>query len=270
MNETSLFSIKEFSEFTGVSQSTLRYYDEINLLPPAARGENYYRYYAPFQIILLNFINVLIDLGIPLTTIKEMSKDRTPKSIIDLLSRQETKLDASVHELWTAYTIIHTFRNNIQEGLLADVNEISVQELDEAKLVLGPDTDFEDKDTFYEEFIKFCNSANDYRINLRYPIGGYHQDINTFLAAPNKPDKFYSQDPIGNTLRKRGAYLVAYRRGYYGVFGDMPQRIETFAKEHGLVFNGPVYVGYLLDEISIVDPSQYVSKFMAGVTHIEV
>ncbi|MCL1809305.1 MAG: MerR family DNA-binding transcriptional regulator [Clostridiales bacterium] len=269
MNETSLFSIKEFSEFTGVSQSTLRYYDEISLLPPAARGDNYYRYYEPFQIILLNFINVLIDLGIPLTTIKEMSNDRTPKSIIELLSRQETKLDSSIHELWTAYTIIHTFRNNIQEGLLADVDEISVQYLDEARLVLGPETDFQGKDSFYEEFIRFCNAANEHRINMRYPIGGYHRDIKAFFAAPNKPDKFYSQDPVGNTVRKRGSYLVAYKRGYYGVFGDMPQRVDSYAKEHGLVFNGPVYIGYLLDEISMVDPSQYVSKFMASVSHKE-
>ena len=265
MNESSLFSIKEFSEFTGVSQSTLRYYDEINLLPPAARGDNYYRYYAPYQIILLNFINVLIDLGIPLTTIKDMSETRTPKSIINLLSRQETKLDSSIHELWTAYTIIHTFRNNIQEGLLADVDEISVQELDEARLVLGPDTDFIGKDTFYEEFIKFCNQAGDYRINLRYPIGGYHRDIEAFHSAPNQPDKFYSQDPIGNTVRQKGSYLVAYKRGYYGVFGDMPGKVAAYAEENGLEFCGPVYIGYLLDEISMIDPSQYVSKFMAGV-----
>jgi len=266
MNDSTMLSIKEFAKFAGVNQSTLRYYDEIDLLPPAGRGENNYRYYIPFQIITLNFINVLIGLGVPLATIKKMSKERTPKSMIELLHRQEIKLDYRLYELRTAYSIIHTFNQNIQNGLLPRDSDIAVEELDETRLVLGPDNNFENHDTFYENFMYFCNAANDYRINLRYPVGGYHGDMNAFLRAPGQPDKFFSLDPIGNAIQKRGPYLVCYHNGYYGDFGDIPNKMVAFAKDNKLAFHGPVYIVYLLDEISIIHPDQYLARIAVGVT----
>jgi len=64
-------TIKEFSELSGIDASTLRYWDEIGLFSPAHRNtENNYRYYAPTQIIAINFITVLSRLNIPLKTIR--------------------------------------------------------------------------------------------------------------------------------------------------------------------------------------------------------
>jgi len=267
MNESTLLSIKEFSEFTGMNQSTLRYYDEIGLLPAALRGENNYRYYVPFQIIKLNYINVLIELGIPLSVIKDMNENRTPESIIELLRRQENKLDYKLNELHTAYSIIHTYIANIQNGLMAENGAIRIEELDTANYVLGGVNDFTKNDeTFYEKFIRFCKSANKRRINLRYPVGGYHDDINSFFKAPNRPDRFFSEDPLGNSVRPEGKYLVAYSRGYYGEFGDTPERMSEYAKEHDLTFKGPVYVVFILDEISITEPEQYLSRFTVGIS----
>ena len=268
MEESTLFSIKEFADFTGVSQSTLRYYDEIGVLPAASRGENNYRYYVPYQIIMLNYINVLVDLGVPLSVIKDMNENRTPETVSELLRRQEVKLDYKLYQLRTAYSIIHTYRDNIQNGLMAQDGAVRIEELDEEHYVLGRvnDTKFKTDKTFYEEFIRFCKSANKYRINLRYPIGAYHEDINAFLSAPNRPDRWVSVDPIGNYTRPAGKYLVGYKRGYYGEFGDIPQRMADYAQEHGLVFNGPVYTLYLLDEISIVEPDQYLSRLTVAVS----
>jgi len=266
MDASTLLSIKDFSRFSGVQQSTLRYYDEIGLLIPAARGENNYRYYLPFQIIILNFINVLIDLGVPLAAIKYMCQNRTPESMIELLGQQENKLDHRLHELRTAYSIIHTFRDNIQRGLFAHDGTIKIEEVDDIYYVLGPANDFKDQGSFYETFINFCNSADEYRINLRYPIGGMHYDFNTFLQAPSQPNKFFSLDPLGNRVWPAGQYLVGYRRGYYGEFGDLPQKMIAYAEEHGLTFKGNLFVIYLLDEISIVEPDQYLSRIAVGVS----
>jgi len=268
MQESTLLSIKEFSEFTGVNQSTLRYYDEIGILPAASRGENNYRYYVPYQIIKLNYINVLVDLGVPLSVIKDMNEERTPESIVELLSRQETKLDYRLNELRTAYSIIHTYRKNIQTGVSAHDGVIRIEKLEETHFVLGGvnDTKFKSDETFYEEFIKFCRSADKRRINLRYPVGGFHDDINSFLSVPSRPDRFFSLDPMGNSARPEGNYLVGYKRGYYGEFGDFPQKMMDYAQENNLVFKGPVYTVYLLDEISIVNPEQYLCRLSVGIT----
>ena len=114
--------------------------------------------------------------------------------------------------------------------------------------------------------MNFCNSADDYRINLRYPIGGYHYDIDSFLNAPGQPDKFFSLDPLGNCTRRAGKYLVGYTKGYYGEFGDLPQKMASYAQEHNLVCSGPVYTVYLLDEVSVTKPDEYLARLSVSVS----
>ena len=266
MDDSTLLSISEFSNFTGVSQSTLRYYDDIGLLLPEQRGENNYRYYTPPQIIALNFISVLIDLGIPLSTIKDLVHDRTPVSVKELLRRQEEKLDRQLYDLRTAYSIIHTFSKNIETGLSARMDEICVRELGEERYVTGCDNNWDGQYTWYRVFINFCLSAEENRINLRYPVGSMHADMAAFLKSPGQPDRFFSQDPLGNRTREAGRYLVGYHRGYYGVFGDLSERMAAYAREHRLVFSGPVFTSYPLDEISTAKPDEYVSQIVVKVS----
>jgi DNA-binding transcriptional MerR regulator/effector-binding domain-containing protein len=273
MEESTLLTIKEFAKFTGASQSTLRYYDEIGLLPPAKRGDdNNYRYYTPPQIITLKFINVLIELGIPLSAIKELTAERTPEKVIDLLNKQEVSLNRRLDELRKAFSIIHTLRGNIQNGLFAGrlMNkgiEIKVEKLDDTYYVMGPRTGekFKSDATFYEEFVRFCDKAAENRINLRYPIGGYYDSFDSFLNAAGRPDRFISCDPLGNSVNPAGYYLVGYERGPYGTFGGIAKKMLEFAEERGLVFKGPLCVVYVLDEISIRDSGDYLSRITVRV-----
>ena len=264
VGHTTLLSIKEFSDFTGISESTLRYYDKIGLLSPSHRGENRYRYYLPIQATLVNFIRVLINLGVPLAIIKEMNAHRTPQNMLALLAQQETKLDKRLRDLQTAYSIIHTYRDNIQTGIFANEHDIRVQALDEARLILGDPTDFS-SGSFYKPFMAFCNSIQKHNININYPVGGYHENMTVFVNAPGQPTRFFSLDPYGQHRRKAGLHLVAYRRGYYGEFGDTAQKMLSYAQENALVFHGPVFVIYLLDEVCTIDHNQYLAQVVVGV-----
>jgi len=201
LKDTTLLSIREFSRMAGVQQSALRYYDKIDLFSPVERGENKYRFYTPFQLITLKFINVLADLGIPLNKIKDLNTKRTPERILDLLIRQEIKLDRQMHQLRTAYSIIHMYRDNIQAGLLADEDDIRVEEVDESDeyyIIFGPENDFSDSDTFYKPFVRFCESAGKNRINLNYPIGGYHRDMETYPVIVIEPLRIALHGMVGN------------------------------------------------------------------------
>ena len=259
-------TVKEFSEFTGVNQSTLRYYDKIGLLLPAKRGENDYRYYAPLQRTTLNFIRVLISPSVPIAEIRDMVNEREPENVIELLRRQEAILDKKLHELRTAYSIMHVYHKNIRNGLMGDAGDVRVEELGGMQYILGPANDFGDHDDYYEPYKHFCNSADELKINLNYPVGGYHENMGAFLTEPNRPDRFFSIDPTGTCTRMAGQYLVGYSRGYYGHFGDLPQKMNAFAEEHALFLKGPVYVVYLLNEICIKDPEQLLSRISVCVT----
>ena len=71
---------------------------------------------------------------------------------------------------------------------------------------------------------------------------------------------FFSINPQGDNERVAENYLVSYAQGYYGQKGDAPQRIAAYANEKGLQLKGPVYVLYLIDEISEIDPSKYIAQ----------
>lgn len=62
-------SIQEVARLSGVTARTLRYYDEIGLLRPAYVGSNGYRYYEQEQLLRLQHILVLRELGLDLATI---------------------------------------------------------------------------------------------------------------------------------------------------------------------------------------------------------
>lgn len=63
------WSIQQAARVSGVTARTLRYYDEIGLLRPARVGSNGYRYYEREQLLRLQQILLLRELGLDLTTI---------------------------------------------------------------------------------------------------------------------------------------------------------------------------------------------------------
>jgi len=258
----SLLSIKEFSEMSGLEQSTLRYWDDIGLFKPARRNmDNGYRYYSAEQIILVNFIKVLSSLNVPLKVIAQVSENRSPEAILKLMEQQETMLDRQLNRLHASYSTIHTLRDVIKQGIdVPDVGRISVQPLVSMSIALGPYNEAWEGLNFYQGFIRYCQYAKENRVNLNNPIGGYYDSLEHFLSAPSVPSRFFSVDPRGNDERAAGNYLVGYARGYYGQLGDAAQRLDEFAAEEDLDVSGPVYVLYLLDEISMKDTSDYLAQ----------
>jgi MerR family transcriptional regulator, thiopeptide resistance regulator len=76
------WSIAEVARMSGATSRTLRHYDEIGLLPPAWVGGNGYRYYEENDLLRLQQILVLRELGLGLT------------EIADILDRQTDEVEA--------------------------------------------------------------------------------------------------------------------------------------------------------------------------------
>jgi len=286
-----LLTIKEFSHFSGIEQTTLRYWDEIGLFSPSRRDpENNYRYYIPEQIITVKFISVLSTLNFPLKTISGIAENRTPESIVRIIEEKEKELDMEMKRLRECYSIIHTrldlirygirlggsFKavdgvrldnwNDEDEGIIVDETKICVLKRDEKSYILGDLNEYQEGDEWYDSFMRFCHMAPELRVNLHYPIGGYHENLNHYLEKPGKPSRFFSLDPTGNRKRAAGDYLVGFKRGYYGEMGDLPERLHAYARENSLKVHGPVYVLYLYDEVCMTDPSKYLAQITVAVS----
>jgi DNA-binding transcriptional MerR regulator len=262
-----IISIQEFSKLSGIEASTLRYWDELGLFSPLERNpETNYRYYSTAQLLALNFVTVLSDLAIPLKTIAKLRKDRDPEKLLELLERQEIKMDMEMRNLRQRYSIIHARRELIKMGAKADVTQVTIMHLDEKAMILWPRNEYKEGDTFIEPLSDYVSIAGNYHINLSFPVGGYFDDMDSFIRAPDCPDHFISIDPIGIYTRKAGDYLVGYARGYYGEVGDLPKRMLDHAKKKPFSTFGPVYTLYLLEEFCTNDTSQYLCQCSVAVT----
>jgi len=84
------WSIADVARMSGVTARTLRHYDDIELLEPASVGANGYRYYEQAQLLRLQQILVLRDLGLGLAEIARVI-DSEPDTIA-ALKRQHVHL----------------------------------------------------------------------------------------------------------------------------------------------------------------------------------
>jgi len=257
MDLKDFLTISDFAEWTGIPRSALIYYDRVGLLRPAYRGENNYRYYTYLQTITVNLINTLKSIGVPLETIGELMRNRTPEDLLDLLSAKEMDIVREMEHLLEAKKVITVVNNQIRKGLTADVKSISVAYLGSEAITVGPENDYSGDETFYNAFQRYCQDLEAKGGDLRYPIGGWWGSMNEFINNPIRPPRFYSIDPDGRNQKKAGRYLIGYNRGFYGEIGTLPKRMMKYAKDNNLKFAGPMYNLFILDEVSVLDPGNY-------------
>lgn len=261
-----LYSIKEFSKMSGVSVATLRYWDEIGVFSPTDRNStNNYRQYAIEQIIALNFVTTLSDLGISLKTIAELRKDRDPEALLQVLEMRERQLDMELRALRIRSSIIHARQELIRKGLRIDESKISVVFLDGKSLKIWPRNEYNEGDTFVNPLSTFIHLSAEYYVDLSFPVGGLWDNLDSFVQQPSRPQNFFSIDPIGVDRQPEGEYMVGYTRGYYSHMGDLPQRMADYAKANMLTTYGPLYTVYLYEETCIQDRSQYLAQSFIAV-----
>lgn len=99
------YTISAFAQLSGVSSRTLRYYDEIGLLNPAAVSDKGYRLYGPREADRLQQILYFKSLGLPLDTIMSILA-QSEENVQALLQQhyqqlllQQKELDEMLHVL---------------------------------------------------------------------------------------------------------------------------------------------------------------------------
>jgi DNA-binding transcriptional MerR regulator len=258
MNKDGLLSISEFSKITGVSRSALIYYDDIGVFSPIKRGENQYRYYAPQQITTVKFINVLNSLEVPLRVISRLASDRTPASVAKVLAAEDAKATGKIAELEEYAGMFQTRLSLIGEAARATIDQVEIRELKELPLIMGPSNVFERDGDYLQPFNEFCLHYQHESNLLSYPVGGFFNSFDSFIAAPASPSHFFFVHPRGAQSRPAGRYLVAHTHAYYGQTNGIEQRMLAFARDNGLAVKGPVYNIFLLDEITNSSYDNYV------------
>ena len=97
-------NISQAARQSGLSAKTIRYYEEIRLIPPAVRGENGYRQYDTRSLEELRFLARARDVGFDLEESRqllELQRDRSRQSrhARDLVMQKSRKLQQRIEQL---------------------------------------------------------------------------------------------------------------------------------------------------------------------------
>ena len=121
MTNASLLSISEVSAQTGLSPRTVRYYEELGLLPGVRRRNGGRRVYGPDEIERLRFIQRLKALGLSLSEIKELnavhaiggSTGVMLERLDDLLGVRLADLDGRIEQLVVLRDEMSKYRDHV-------------------------------------------------------------------------------------------------------------------------------------------------------------
>lgn len=127
-----MYSIGEFSKMSGLSINTLRHYEVVGILKPEKTNEfTGYRYYSACQLVTVNKIMALKDVGFSLVEISKIFMEHpSGSSIISMLETKAVELeDALNNELERLMRLrINIF--NIKNGGVPIMNEITIKRVE--------------------------------------------------------------------------------------------------------------------------------------------
>ncbi len=97
-------NIGEAARASGISAKMIRYYESVDLIPPAGRSDAGYRTYSTRDVDTLRFIRRARDFGVPMDRVKLLvglwqDTDRPSREVKEIALRQVAELEAKIAEL---------------------------------------------------------------------------------------------------------------------------------------------------------------------------
>ena len=118
LNSYNLFTIEQVSARIGLTKRTLRYYEEVGLVPPTGRTEGNYRRYNEEDIQRLERIKKLRDLlGFTLADIRELLNAEDERGQIKVAYQHETEAAAKIAQLDKADELIRSQLHVIEQKM---------------------------------------------------------------------------------------------------------------------------------------------------------
>ena len=126
-----MLSIGKLSEATGVKVPTIRYYEEIGMLPQADRSAGNQRVYEHASVDRLVFIRHSRDLGFPLEAIRDLlslsdNPDQSCAEVDRITARQLAEVNMRIERLTSLQGELERMLHQCACGTIADCRVIEV------------------------------------------------------------------------------------------------------------------------------------------------
>lgn len=274
MSKEKFLTTGEFAALCDVPKHVLFYYDEIDLFKPAYCDDKGYRYYSYFQYETFMMINTLKTLKMSLDDIKIYMEKRNPDIFMNLLNYKEKEIDKTIKHLKKLKKHIEVQKMVAQTGIdYSDTKykegNIFIEELDEVNLLLSGNPNDAINTSFSEfviEYAKFLKSNN---LSAHQKIGTMFQSDLLRLADLDVSSEFtylytYTNKKKGKNIytRKKGKFLVGIHIGTYETLDETYNALLDYVDKNDIKLGKFVYEEYLLTDLSVSSPEQYVTKII--------
>lgn len=241
-----LLPIGQFATLHGVNKKTLMWYDEVGLFRPAAvSAENGYRYYSYQQSQTLETILLLREMGVSIKEIKAFMQERSATSMEKLLGEKIEELDREISHKKAVRETLAKHRRNMQTLLSMDLEEISIVEKKERRLVTveaGVGTSFEKAvemitaETKKYQLSRLHDASYGSMIAAESLYAGNFEDYSRlFIEIP------FPIRRTGLHVQPAGTYLRAFYRGPWEDMDIRYREILAYAEKCGMMFYGFSY-----------------------------
>lgn len=272
MSKEKFLTTGEFADLCDVPKHVLFYYDEIDLFKPAFCDEKGYRYYSYFQYDTFMMINTLKTLKMSLDDIKIYMEKRNPDIFMNLLDEKKKEIDKTIKHLKKLKKHIEIQKfvaENGMEYMECEKNNIFFEELEEVNLLLSGNSNDAVNTNFSEFVIEYAKFLKTNKLSAHQKIGTMFR-IDIFTSTNFNPSlEFtylytYTNKKKGNNIytRKKGKYLVGIHVGPYEKLDDTYKKLLDYTKENNIILGRFAFEEYLLTDLIVSDPNQYVTKII--------
>lgn len=259
-------SIGRFAGLTGISANTLRRYDQLGILRPAARDpSSSYRRYSVEQLDAGILIRLLRDLDVPLAQIAAQLAEGDPPRLEELLARHRERVAERYEQLGRILERIDA-ATGAGRGLVP--YEIAITAVDPVWVVsrrtpvarAGLD---EELDRLLIELEDELAAAGDRAIGrelVLYHNGLYwYQGLDMEVCLPVEPSVAAAHD--GRRLPGGLCMRTLHRGPWEDIWQAYAMVLARVARD-GFEVCGPARERYLADERETDDPEQYLTEIV--------
>jgi len=102
-------------------------------------------------------------------------------------------------------------------------------------------------------------------LNMNYPVWAIFSEKRIKRGDWVWPDRYYFYNPEGRDVKPAAFYAIGYQRGGYGQTGELYQRLISYIQQNEFEICGDVYEEYPLNEVCMIDSSNYLVRVMITV-----
>lgn len=260
----------EFARITGTTKHTLFHYDDIGLFSPDFRAANGYRCYSVEQLEIFDVIRTLRELDMPLAEIQSYLNQKSPEAFLKLMEQEDAMITQKILSLKKTRNWIREKSAQFRQIVSQDFSSPEFLDMPRQYYVSAYTASSEDTAVakIVGELYDYCEKGGykscygvSYLQHSQAISQGRFTEYHTVCMLFDSPPR-----KLSYTEKPAGTYLCVYHRGHWRLMQKAYEELFSFAQKHGCKLEDPFFEEYLLDELSVTGPENYVTRISALVS----